>query len=96
LHATAKIFSQISDQYSTVQEREKVFIYAIHRCPACWGRPQAQNPACFVMVGILQESLKWISGGSEFRVNEMQCAAISDPVCEFVIQKTPAEPAEKV
>ena len=34
----AKIFSQISDQYSTVQERETDFVYTIHHCPVCWGR----------------------------------------------------------
>ncbi len=36
--AMAKIFSQISDQYSTVQEFDDVFVYTIHRCPVCWGR----------------------------------------------------------
>ena len=29
------------------------------------------------------------SGGNEFRVNESKCVAVSDAVCEFVIQKEP-------
>jgi predicted hydrocarbon binding protein len=33
--------------------------------------------------------LKWVSGGSEFRVNESKCVAMGHEVCEFVIQKTP-------
>lgn len=87
--AMAKIFSQISDQYSTVQERENEFIYTIHRCPVCWGRSGADKPVCFVAVGLLQEGLKWLSGGNEFRVNESKCVAVGEEICEFVIQKTP-------
>jgi predicted hydrocarbon binding protein len=87
--AMAKIFSQISDQYSTVQERENEFIYTIHRCPVCWGRHDMDKPVCFIAVGLLQEGLKWLSGGNEFRVNESLCLSMGDPVCEFVIQKTP-------
>jgi predicted hydrocarbon binding protein len=87
--AMAKIFSQISDQYSTVQELENEFIYTIHRCPVCWGRHDMDKPVCFIAVGLLQEGLKWLSGGNEFRVNESRCIAMSDPACEFVIQKSP-------
>ena len=87
--AMAKIFSQMSDQISTVEERDNEFIYTIHRCPVCWGRSNADTPVCFVAVGLLQEGLKWVSGGNEFRVNESKCIAIGDDVCEFVIQKTP-------
>jgi len=87
--AMAKIFSQISDQYSTVREEEDVFIYTIHRCPVCWGRSGSDKPVCFIAVGLLQEGLKWVSGGNEFRVNESKCVAMGDEVCDFVIQKTP-------
>jgi predicted hydrocarbon binding protein len=87
--AMARIFSQISDQYSTVEERENEFIYTIHRCPVCWGRHNADKPVCFIAVGLLQEGLKWVSGGMEFRVNESKCMAMGLDTCEFVIQKTP-------
>jgi predicted hydrocarbon binding protein len=87
--AMARIFTQISDQYSTVEEKENEFVYTIHRCPVCWGRKGADKPVCFVAVGLLQEGLKWVSGGNEFRVNESKCVAIGDDVCEFIIQKTP-------
>ncbi len=85
----AKIFSQISDQHSTVEEAENEFIYTIHRCPVCWGRSGLDKPVCYVAVGLLQEGLKWLSGGSEFRVNESHCIAMGDPKCVFVIQKIP-------
>jgi predicted hydrocarbon binding protein len=89
LPAMAKIFSQVSDQYSTVEEKDAEFIYTIHKCPVCWGRTGSDKPVCFIATGLLQEGLKWISGGGEFRVNESRCQAMGDEVCEFVIQKEP-------
>ncbi len=87
--AMAKIFSQVSDQHSTVEERENEFVYTIHKCPVCWGRSGVDKPVCFIAVGLLQEGLKWVSGGNEFRVNESRCVALGDEVCEFIIQKEP-------
>jgi predicted hydrocarbon binding protein len=87
--AMAKIFTQVSDQHSTVEEHENEFVYTIHKCPVCWGRTGVDKPACFVAVGLLQEGLKWVSGGNEFRVNESKCIALGDPTCEFIIQKEP-------
>jgi predicted hydrocarbon binding protein len=84
----AKIFSQISDQYSTVQERENDYVYTIHRCPVCWGRHDSDKPVCFIAIGLLQGGLKWLSGGHEFRINESRCCAMGDDVCEFIIEKT--------
>ncbi|MEW6029972.1 MAG: V4R domain-containing protein [Chloroflexota bacterium] len=89
LPAEAKIFSQISDQHSTVEERENEFVYTIHKCSECTGRHGLDKPVCFIATGILQESLKWVSGGNEFRVNESKCIAMGDNVCEYVIQKEP-------
>jgi hypothetical protein len=85
----AKIFSQISDQYSTVQERDVDFVYTIHRCPVCWGRHDLDKPVCFIAAGLLQGGLKWLSGGHEFRVSESKCCAMGDAVCEFIIDKSP-------
>jgi predicted hydrocarbon binding protein len=87
--AMAKIFSTVSDQHSTVRERESDFVYTIHRCPQCWGRKGSDKPVCFIGSGLLQEGLKWVSGGSEFRVNEWKCIAMGDDVCEYIIQKSP-------
>lgn len=88
LPAMAKIFSQISDQLSTVEEKDDHLIYTIHRCPVCHGR-HTDKPDCYIATGLLQESLKWVSGGSEFRVNESKCIAMGDPTCEFIIYKEP-------
>ncbi len=90
LPAMAKIFTQISDQKSTVADTENEYIYTIHACPVCWER-EADKHICFSAVGLLQEGLKWVSGGHEFRVNEIKCIAVGDDVCEFIIQKEPIE-----
>jgi predicted hydrocarbon binding protein len=87
--AMAKIFTQVSDQHSTVEERENEFVYTIHKCPVCWGRSGVDKPVCFIAVGLLQEGLKWVSGGNEFRVNESKCIGLGEEVCEFIIQKEP-------
>ena len=87
--AMARIFSQVSDQKSTVSEQDNEILYTIHKCPVCWQRTGSDKPVCFIATGLLQEGLKWVSGGSEFRVNESKCLAMGDDVCEFVIQKTP-------
>ncbi len=85
----AKIFSQISDQHSTVEEVDHEFIYTIHRCPQCWSRKGLDKPVCYMGIGLLQAGLVWLSGGNEFRVNESKCMAMGDEVCEYIIQKTP-------
>jgi predicted hydrocarbon binding protein len=85
----ARIFTQVSDQHSTAKEVDNAFIYTIHRCPVCWGRHDEDKPVCFIAVGLLQEGMKWLSGGKEFRVNESKCVSMGDDVCEFVIEKTP-------
>ncbi|MBN2499134.1 MAG: 4-vinyl reductase [Anaerolineales bacterium] len=87
--AMAKIFTQVSDQHSTAKEQEHEFIYTIHRSPICWGRSGEEKPVCFIAVGLLQEALKWVSGGSEFRVQESECMAMGAESCQFVIQKEP-------
>lgn len=85
----AKIFSTVSDQHSTVEDHGPELHYIIHRCPVCWGRQGEDRPVCFISTGLIQESLKWVSGGHEFRVNESECIAMGDDVCRFVIQKEP-------
>jgi predicted hydrocarbon binding protein len=89
LQAMAKIFSEKSDQISSVTEDQDSFIYQISRCPICWGREQEENPICYYMVGLIQEGLHWVSGGKEFRVKESKCVAVGDNICEFIIHKQP-------
>ncbi|KPK89919.1 MAG: 4-vinyl reductase [Anaerolineae bacterium SM23_ 63] len=90
LPVLARVFSHISDQINSVEEREDRYLYRIHRCPVCWGR-QVDAPVCHLVTGLLEESLRWVSGGKNFRVQEMKCIAVGDEACEFVIDKTPID-----
>lgn len=87
LEAMARIFSEQSDQLSSLEDAEGRFLYRVERCPICWGRAQQANPICYYMVGLLQEGLCWVSGGKEFQVVETQCVAVGDPACVFEIPK---------
>ena len=86
--AMAETFSKISDQTTRVEEDKEKFIYSIERCPVCWGRKTAK-PVCFQAIGLLQEGLRWVSGGKNFRVEETLCIAKGDPTCTFFIEKEP-------
>jgi hypothetical protein len=86
--AVARIFTQFSDQSSRVEEFDAHFLYYIDRCSMCWGR-EADRPICYIAVGILQETLRWISGGLEFRVDEIECIAMGAKSCVFKIDKEP-------
>ena len=88
LPAMAGIFSQVSDQYSRVEERDDHFLYVIEKCPVCWGRT-VEKPVCYAAVGLLQEGLRWVSGGKEFRVDEVTCHAVGDEMCTFAVYKEP-------
>ena len=94
LPAIARTFSQVGDQHNAVAEYDDHYTFSIHDCPICWNRSVAETPVCFMAVGLLQEGLKWITGGLEFRVNESKCIAVGDGMCEFVIQKTPLDMVE--
>ncbi|MFN8528910.1 MAG: 4-vinyl reductase [Anaerolineae bacterium] len=88
--AMANIFSQFSDQISNVYEEggDKI-IYTMERCALCWGRPKIDRPVCFMGQGLLQEGLRWVSGGREFKVDMTTCIAKGDDMSRFVIFKEP-------
>lgn len=88
LRAMAETFTKFSDQESEVSEESDRFVYTIKKCPVCHGRT-ADRPVCFAAVGILQEGLRWVSGGKDFRVEEFNCRAKGDALCQFAIYKEP-------
>lgn len=88
LKAMAETFTKFSDQHSEVEEAEEFFVYTIHKCPVCWGRT-SEKPICYGAVGILQEGLRWVSGGKDFKVEEVECIAAGNKTCVFHIYKEP-------
>ncbi len=86
--AMAKIFSQVSDQKSSVEETPTEFRYTMKPCPVCWGR-HSDKPMCHAGAGLLTEGLRWLSGGHEFRVQESKCIGCGDDACVLIVQKEP-------
>ena len=89
LNAFAQIYARLTDQRTGVEERGGDFIWTIYKCPYCWGRHGEQQPVCYTATGLLQESLHWLSGVREFRVQETACIAMGDPACTFLIHQEP-------
>jgi hypothetical protein len=86
LQSLASELSQLSDQETSVQEEAAAFHFLIHRCPHCWGR-QSQTPICPTATGVLEECMRWASGGNTYFVNENRCIAMGDDVCQFRVDK---------
>lgn len=86
--AFAELFNKYTDQKVRLEERDEKIFWHIERCPLCWGR-KADDVVCHLAVGLLQESLYWVSGGKVFNVEETACIARGDSVCTIVIDQTP-------
>jgi predicted hydrocarbon binding protein len=88
LPALASIFATLSDQHTFVEEHDDHFSYVIEHCALCVNRTQDEAVG-YAAMGLLQESLRWVSGGHEFKVVEVKCKAQGDEHGVFVIYKTP-------
>lgn len=91
LNAMARLFSEISDQVTSLEETNDYFLYQIRRCPVCWGRKSEDQSVCYYIVGLLKEGLHWVTGGQEFSITETKCIALGNDLCQFEILKTPLE-----
>jgi predicted hydrocarbon binding protein len=86
----AETFNKFSDQRVRLEENEGTLHWIIERCPVCWER-KTRAPCCHLAVGLLQESLFWVSGGRNFSVVETECIACGAPECRIVIDKRPLD-----
>lgn len=84
----AALFNQHSDQRVRLEHQQNALLWNIERCPLCWER-STEAPACQMAVGLLQESLYWMSGGKLYQVEETACIACGDSACTIRIAKTP-------
>lgn len=88
LPAIAKIFNTFSDQVSNVHDYGEYYVYTLERCSMCYGH-RADHPRCHVAVGIIQEALRWVSGGQEFKVEIETCKATGADIGRLRIYKDP-------
>lgn len=88
LEVFAETFNKFTDQIVRLGEEQDRHLWIIERCPVCWQR-NTQEPCCHLAVGLLQESLSWVSNGRSFRVEEVECIAAGSASCQIAIYKTP-------
>jgi len=87
-NAFAELFNKHTDQKVRLEEHDNKIFWHIERCPLCWKR-KADEVVCHLAVGLLQESLYWVSGGKAFNVEETACIAHGDAACTMVIDQVP-------
>jgi predicted hydrocarbon binding protein len=81
-------FTQSTKNTPAIQEDEDHFTYSVKSCPVCWGRT-TDEPACFLITGLLRGSLRWITHGQEFNVTQSAAHSCGSPSCDFLIPKLP-------
>ncbi len=88
--ALADLLNNHTDQIVRLQETPDTLYWHIDRNPVCW-EVEAARPCCHLAVGLLQESLLWLSGGKTFQVEETSCIACGDDACTIAITKKPLD-----
>jgi len=88
LNTLTDFFNQHTDQVVCLRESEEKIFWEIEQCPWCWGR-KGTEPLCQFAVGMVQESLFWVSGGKFYNVVEETCIAQGDSACLIVIDRIP-------
>jgi predicted hydrocarbon binding protein len=86
----ADLLNSSSDEKVELGEDLDYFYWHIHSCPICWQR-RASIPVCYLVVGVLQEALYWVTSGKFFGVEEILCVAKGDPTCTIRVGKEPME-----
>lgn len=87
LHALASVLNSFTDQQSSVEVANGAFLFICERSPFAWGR-STDKPVCHMMVGILQESMRWVSNGYEFTIRETECCASGGKRCVFRLNQS--------
>jgi predicted hydrocarbon binding protein len=88
LEVFAETFNKFTDQIVRLEQDTTKHLWIIERCPVCWQRESSQ-PCCHLAVGLLRESLTWVSNGKKYNVQEIKCIASGDNACVITIDKKP-------
>jgi predicted hydrocarbon binding protein len=75
------------DYHLSIEDRGHKLAYIAADCPFCAGK-EASGPICWIWVGTLQESVRWLIG-REFEIEEVECRATGAPACVWEVSKRP-------
>jgi len=90
IEVVVEISNRYSGQRVVLGEGRDSYFVVLERCGFCEGQ-RADAPICAFPVGLLEETLFWVSRGNRFSVEETSCIACGDPVCTIRIGKEPQE-----
>jgi predicted hydrocarbon binding protein len=89
LDRMAKAAEERVNQPTVVREEDDAFYFIVQECPCRW-RPPHDKPCCYVTVGVLMESMAWITGKLH-KVEEVACIANGASGCVYRIAKEASE-----
>lgn len=84
----AHLVNRFSDHAVRLEESDEYFHWITERCGVCWGR-DSDLPCCDLVVGLLEETLYWLSGGASFLVEQSSCIATGQSTCVILLGKQP-------
>ncbi len=70
-----------------IEETDDTWLFIRETCPECAGNA-SDEPVCWLFVGSLYESTRWLTG-KELDIVEIECRATGAPACVWSISKKP-------
>lgn len=85
LNALSQALTSNAEIESTVREVDGGWQFDLVRCPVCWSR-KSESPVCSSIGGLIEECLRWCTGGQVFQAVETFCISQGAQACVFLIQ----------
>ena len=82
---TSRFAGEFLEGSIVVGEKTDELSLSIQFCPVCWGR-KTNRPICYLLVGILEEGMRWMTNAKEVNVIQTECSAAGDDRCTFRFQ----------
>ena len=90
LYSLARLMAEYTHSKVVVADEGHYWSWRVEHCPVCQGF-HANEPCCYLMVGLIQEFASWADGGHFYRVAEVACQAACADACVFHIDKRPLD-----
>ncbi len=84
IEIVAEVFNRFTDGNIQVRKEGDHFLWVVERCGICQGRTSS-SPCCYLLTGLLHETVHWAIGRDSVHVTEVACAAAGGPHCAMEI-----------
>lgn len=88
LQALALWVGMVSTRAATLSEQDGMLLWSVE-LGSLGGQRPISRPVGYLMLGLLQETLYWLSGGRSFHAEEAACQGRGDGSCRFIIDPSP-------